>query len=97
MVYLHAIGHVSDTPSSPLELVGDEADLVTPLDEALSQLVAMGLHSSEFWESEVRANQDAVFTINTLFHAILTEQFLVLGLFLCLSQMPLHVRVYLIV
>jgi hypothetical protein len=78
MVYLHAISHMSDTPSSTLELIGDEADLVAPLDQALSQLVAMGLHSSKFGESKVRADENAVFTVDTLLYAILAEQFLVL-------------------
>ena len=35
MVHLHAIGHIPDTSSITLKLVGDESDFVPALDQAL--------------------------------------------------------------
>jgi len=63
MVHLHSIGHVSDSSSVALELVSEEAYLMPTLNQALGQLVAMGLHSSKLGEGEVGADEDAVLSI----------------------------------
>jgi hypothetical protein len=58
MVYFHSVSHVSNTSSITLELVGDEANFVATLNQALSELVTMGFDTSELWEGEVGANHD---------------------------------------
>lgn len=63
MVHFHSISHVSHTASIALKFVGHKADFVPTLNQALSQLVAVCLHSSKFGEGEVGADEDAVLSV----------------------------------
>jgi hypothetical protein len=60
VVNFHSISHVPDSIPLALELVGHEAHLVASFNQALGQLVAMGLHSSKLGEGKVCANEHAV-------------------------------------
>jgi hypothetical protein len=46
-----------------LVFVTDEDNLVSSLDEALAELVAVSFHTTELWERKVRANEDTVFLV----------------------------------
>ena len=63
MVDFHAIGHMSDATPVSLKFICDKGNLMTSLNKALGELIAMSLHSSELWEGEVSAYEDAVFSI----------------------------------
>ena len=63
MVDFHAIGHMSDATPISLEFICDKGDLMASFNKALGELIAMSLHTSELWEGEVSANEDAVLSI----------------------------------
>ena len=74
VVDLETVGHVSNSKSVVLELVGDETDVVSALNEALSDLVAVGLDSSELRECKICADKDVVLLVSTaclFLHSIL--------------------------
>lgn len=56
VVNFHSVSHVSDTTSGPLKLIGYKSDLMTALDQALAELVAMRLDTAKFWKRKVGAN-----------------------------------------
>ena len=53
VVDLDSICHVSDALSDVFVAVRDYYHLVSSLDQALGQLIAVGLNSSKFWGYEV--------------------------------------------
>ena len=53
MVYFKTVGETSDPCPAPV-CVGDDNDLVPPLDQALREMVKMGLDSSGIWIKEIR-------------------------------------------
>ena len=55
MVHLHTIGHVSHTTSAILKLIGYEAYLMAAFNQALTQLIPMGLYATELREGKVSA------------------------------------------
>jgi hypothetical protein len=50
VIHLKSVGHRPDSTPYVLELVGEEGNFVTSLDQTLGQLVAVGLDSPELWE-----------------------------------------------
>ena len=84
MIDLESVGHIPDSFPAKIVHVGDDNDLVAPLDQALSELVAMSLHSSEFGSHEVGTNADAIF--GGAFHKF----FYVLVIILVKVVMPLN-------
>ena len=46
-----------------LVLITDEHNLVSSLNEALTELVAVSFHATELWERKVRANEDTIFLV----------------------------------
>ena len=55
MVHLHTIGHVSHTASAILKIIGYKAYLMATFNQTLTQLIAMGLYTTELRKGKVSA------------------------------------------
>lgn len=84
MIDLQSVGHVPDPLSAKVVHIGDNDDLMAPLNEALSKLVAVGLHTSELRGHKVGTNAD------TILGGALHKPFYVLVIILVKIVMPLY-------
>ena len=64
MIHFHAVGHVANTGSIILVLIADKAHFMAAFNQALTELVAVGLHATKLREGKVSANQDGVLLVS---------------------------------
>ena len=83
MIHLESVGHIPHSLSAEIVHVGDNDDLMTPLNETLSKLVTVGLHTTKLGGHKVGTNADAVFG------STLHKPFYVLVIILVKIIMPL--------